>query len=70
MRAKPPITKVTKRTKSSNLGYIYASNFVTSYTSDVTNGANQSPSLNEFIGINFISIRKAQQKLCQVTLRV
>ena len=62
-----PITKVIKRTKSSIFGYIYASDFVTSYTSDVTNGANQSPSLNGFIGTKLISIRKAQRKLCQLS---
>ena len=49
------------------LGYIYASDFVTSYPSEVTNGANQSLRLKGFIGTNFISIRKAQRKLGQVT---
>ena len=34
----------------------YAGDFVMFYTSDKTNEANQSPSLNEFIGINFILI--------------
>ena len=67
-RAKLPISKVTKRKKTSNFRLFYACDYVTSYTSDVTNGANQSPSLNGFIGPNFISIRKAQRKLRQVTL--
>ena len=40
---------------------------MTSYISDVTNGVVQSPSLNRFIGTNFISVRKVQQKLRQVT---
>ena len=63
----PPWLKLPKERKVPILGYIYACNFVTSYTSDVTNGANQSPSLNGFIGTKFISIRKAQRKLRQVT---
>ena len=40
---------------------------MTSYTSDVTNRANQSQSLNGFINTKFILIRKAQRKLRQVT---
>ena len=58
-REQTPIIKITERTKSSNFSYFYACYSVTSYTSDATKGANQSPSLNGFIGINFISIRKA-----------
>ena len=41
------------------LGYLCSCDYVMSYTSDVTNGAIQSSSLNGFIGTNFISIRKA-----------
>ena len=63
----PPLLKLPKERKVPILGYIYASDVVASYTSDVTNGANQSPSLNGFIGTNFISIRKAQRKLREVT---
>ena len=63
----PPYLKLPKERKVPILGYIYPSDFVSSYTSDVTNGANQSPSLKAFIGTNFISIRKAQRKLGQVT---
>ena len=66
-REQTPIIKITERTKSSNFSYFYACDFATSYTSDVTKGANQSPSLNGFIGINFISIQKAQRKLRQIT---
>ena len=40
---------------------------MTSYTSDVTNAAIQSPSLNGFIGTNYISIQKVQRQLRQVT---
>ena len=63
----PPQLKLPKEQKVPILGYIYASDFVASCTSDVTNGANQSPSLNGFIGTNFISIRKVQRKLREVT---
>ena len=63
----PPELKFPKEQKVQILGYFYACDFVTSYTSDITNGTIQSPSLNGFIGTNFISIRKVQWKLCQVT---
>ena len=63
----PSRLKLRKDRKVPILGYIYACNFVTSHTSDVTNGANQSPSLSGFIGTKFISIRKAQRKQRQVT---
>ena len=63
----PPQLTLPKKQKVPILDYIYACNFVMSYTSDVTNGANQSSRLNGFIGTNIISIRKAQRKLHQVT---
>ena len=63
----PSLLKLPKEQKVPILRYIYACNFVTSCTSDVTNGANQSPSLNGFIGTKFILIRKARRKLRQVT---
>ena len=40
---------------------------MTSCTSDVTNRANQSSSLNGFIGTNFISIRKARMAIRYVS---
>ena len=66
-RAKPPTTKVTERTKSSNFRLFLRLWVLTSCTSDVTNGAIHSPSLNGFIETNFISIRRVQRKLRQVT---
>ena len=57
-----------KERKVPILGYICVCDFVMSYASDVTSRMNQSPSLNGFIGTNyFVSIRKAQRKLHQVS---
>ena len=63
----PPKLELAKKRKVPILNYFYACDFVMSYTSDVTNGEIQSPSLNGFSGTNFISILKVQQKLRQVT---
>ena len=62
----PPQLKLPKERNIPILSYFYACDFMTSCTSDVTNGAIQSPSLNGFIGTNFISIRRVQRKLRQV----
>ena len=43
------------------LGYIYACGFATLYESDITNGANQSPSLNGFIGTNLFRSEKLNE---------
>ena len=66
-RANPPLLKSRKERKVPILCYFFAFDFVTSYISDVTNGAIQSPSLKGFIGTNFISIQIVQQKLRQLT---
>ena len=67
-RKQSPITEVNERTKSSNFRLlVYVCDFETFYIYDTTNGKNQSPSLKKFIGTTFISIRKPQRKLRQVT---